>query len=127
MNDYPFSQYFYNVGVQPDIAPGVYINGIVDCAAKVTIEKDVFFGHGVMLLTGSHDYTKFGIERIKNGKANPITIREGAWIASGVIILAPVEIGKHAVVGAGSVVTKDIPEYELWCGNPAKFIKRIPH
>lgn len=126
---YPPQQTFINKegGIEPEIAEGVYVNGLVDCIHKVTIERNVFFGHDVMLLTGSHDYTVFGEERKKRGGGGPITIREGAWIATRAIILGPCEIGKHAVVGAGSVVTKDIEEYTVVAGNPAKIIKIIPH
>lgn len=114
-------------GVDPEIAPNVYVNGIVDCIHKIKIERDVFFGHDVKLLTGSHDYTKFGEERKKAGGGGPITIHEGAWIATGAIVIGPCEIGKHAVIGAGSVVTHDIPEYAVAVGVPAKVIKHIPH
>ena len=113
---------------EPEIAENVLFGGIIDCKHKVVIEKDVFTGHDVKLLTGSHDYTKFGIERRHFVTGGPITIREGVWIASYAIILGPCEIGKHSVVGAGSVVTTEkIPEYQLWGGNPARFIKEIPH
>lgn len=116
------------IGVQPTIADNVHVNGIVDCIHKITIEKDVFFGHDVMLITGSHDYNKFGEDRKKQGGGGPITIREGAWIATRALICGPCEIGKHAVVGAGSVlIGKNVPEYQLWGGNPCRFIKIIPH
>lgn len=52
-------------------------------------------------------------------------IKEGAFIGVNTIITKPVIIGKCSVVGAGSVVTKDIPDYEVWAGNPAKFIRSI--
>lgn len=55
----------------------------------------------------------------------PIRISEGAFIGACSIILKGVTVGKHSVVGAGSVVTKDIPDNEVWAGNPAKFIKFI--
>lgn len=123
------NQTFINreTGTEPDIAEGVYVNGLVDCIHKVTIEKDAFFGHDVMLLTGGHDYTKFGEERRRVGSGGPIYIEEGAWIASRATIIGPARIGKHAVVGAGSVVSKDIPAYQVWAGNPVRFIKDIPH
>ncbi len=126
---WPPPQIFINkeTGIEPEIADGVYVNGIVDCIHKITIEKDVFFGHDVMLLTGGHDYTKFGEERKKIGAGGPITIHEGAWIASRAIVLGPCEIGKHAVIGAGSVVTHNIPDYEVWAGNPIRFIKYLKH
>ena len=58
-------------------------------------------------------------------KVNPITIKEGAWIGAHSIILKGVIIGKRSVIGAGSVVTKNVPDDEVWAGNPAKFIKKI--
>lgn len=92
---------------------------------NVIIEDWVFFGWRVKVYTGYHDYTKFREERQKTILTNPVVIREGAWIASDAIILPGVTIGKNAVVGAGSVVTKDVPDNEVWAGTPAKFIKKI--
>lgn len=129
MSAYPYRQYFYNLTPenQPDIYPGVYINGLVDCAHKVTIEKDVFCGHDVLILTGSHDPTKFGKERQMSSAGGPITIHEGVWIASRAMILGPAEIGKFAVIAAGSVVRGNVPDYALVAGNPAKVKKIYPH
>ena len=62
----------------------------------------------------------------KNGGATkPVEIREGAFVGAHCIILKGVTIGKEAIVGAGSVVTKSIPDGEIWGGNPAKFIRKI--
>lgn len=58
-------------------------------------------------------------------KTSPICIKEGAWIGAHSIILKGVTIGARSVVGAGSVVTKDVPDDEVWAGNPAKFVKKI--
>lgn len=57
--------------------------------------------------------------------SKPVYIKDGAFIGAHCIILKGVTIGEKAVVGAGSVVTKDIPPNEVWAGNPAKFIKKI--
>ena len=101
---------------------------IIDCLGQVTIGDNVFFGHQVKVLTGTHDYTKFGQDRQLNGIYNkPVTIEEGAWICTGAIICPGVTVGKHAVVAAGSVVIKDVAPYTLVGGNPAKFVKEIPH
>ena len=58
-------------------------------------------------------------------KTAPVIIKEGAWIGGHSIVLKGVIIGEKSVIGAGSVVTRDIPDSELWAGNPAKFIKKL--
>lgn len=55
----------------------------------------------------------------------PIRIQKGAWIGANAVILAGVSVGKHAIVGAGAVVTKDVPDYAVVVGNPAKVIKML--
>ena len=93
-------------------------------SGSIIIEKNVGFGHNCMILTGKHSLATNFIERhatIESG--NDIFIDEGTWIASGVIILGNVKIGKYCVIAAGSVVTKDIPDYALVAGVPAKIIK----
>lgn len=117
----------YDTGVKPEIANGVGVSGLVDCTHKVIFEKNSFTGHDVMILTGAHDYNRFGEERKRVGGGGPVTIKEGAWLASRCIILGGVTVGKHAVVCAGAVVTKDIPDYQMWGGVPARFIKHIKH
>lgn len=58
-------------------------------------------------------------------KDAPVIIKDYAWIGMNSIILKGVTIGKGALIGAGSVVTKDVPDYHLACGNPAKIIRKI--
>ena len=122
-----FGTCFINLenGVEPKIADGVVINGLVDCRDQVTIEKDVFTGHDVMILTSDHDYEKFGPERKASSRHAPVTIKEGAWLASRCIVCKGVTIGEHAVIGAGSVITHDVPAYVVMAGNPAKQIRRL--
>jgi len=117
---------YYNVRHKINIGRGVSLaNTLFDCGEQITIGRDAFFGHNCMVLTGSHDYTKVYKDRKNAATYKPIIIKRGAWIGSGAIILQGVTIGKHAVVGAGSVVTKDVPANEVWFGNPAKFHKKI--
>lgn len=105
---------------------------LVDCIlnagdkeGSITIEDHVFFGHRVMILARGHDYRKFKQERIASITEKPILIKKGAWIGSGSIILGGVTIGEDAVVAAGSVVTKDVPDRTIVAGNPAKMLKEI--
>ncbi len=94
---------------------------------RVTVEEDAFFGYNVCLLTGRHDVTKFGKERKRTvpREGCDIVIRRGAWVATNAIVLGPCEVGEHAVVAAGSVVTRDVPPYHIVAGNPARTIRRI--
>lgn len=113
----------FTPGVEPDIDPSVLGDALIDCIHKVTIERDVFTGHDVMILTGSHNPTVFGPRRRVTSGGGPVTIREGAWICSRAIIVGPVTIGRHAVVAAGAVVIHDVPDYALVAGNPARVKK----
>lgn len=116
----------FNVNFAPIIGESVSLcNTLLDCNAQITIGDYVSFGHNCMVLTGYHDKALKGKERQDSIKAKPITIKNGAWIASGVIICAGVTIGENAVIGAGSVVTRDVPDNEFWAGVPCRFIKEI--
>ena len=57
-------------------------------------------------------------------KHAPVVIKDGAFIGAHTIVLKGVTIGERSIVGAGSVVSRSIPDYEIWAGNPAKFIKK---
>lgn len=117
---------YFNVNFEPKIGKSVsLVNTLLDCNAQITIGDYVSFGHDCMVLTGYHDMTKIRANRQCSSPVKPVTIKDGAWIASGVIILPGITVGENAVVGAGSVVTKDIPDNEFWAGNPCKFIRRI--
>lgn len=96
-------------------------------SGHVTIEEDCFFGHRCMLLTGTHDYNKKGLERLKAvpDEGRDILIRKGVWLGSGVTVLGGVVIGENSVVAAGSLVTKNVPENCIVAGRPAEIIKEI--
>src|SRR3990167_4381502 len=69
-------------GVEPDIHPPVLMDALLDCIHKVTIEADAFSGHDVMILTGSHDPTKFGAQRRATSRGGPGPIKEGARLCT---------------------------------------------
>lgn len=73
----------------------------------------------------SIDYTNRMKKPDPTVKCEPVHIKQGAFIGACAVILKGVTIGEKSVVGAGSVVTKSIPDGEIWAGNPAKFIRKI--
>src|SRR5512137_1715302 len=94
----------------------------------VTIEDDVFIGHNVAFINDSYPRatTQEGsLQTEADWKVEPTLVKKGASIGSGCTILANVTIGEHAIVGAGSVVTKDVPSHSIVAGNPAKFLRGI--
>lgn len=87
----------------------------------VTIEDEVFIGHGVMFINDKYPHA------IGDWKLLKTVIKKGASIGSNATILGGITIGEGALVGAGSVVTKDVPAYTVVAGNPAKFLKKTIH
>ena len=101
-------------------APWVFANfdlSALDVAA-ITIGDDVQIGPNVQLLTPTHP-VEAEPRPAKWEAARPITIGANAWLGGGVIVLAGVEIGENTVVGAGSVVTRDLPADVVALGSPA--------
>ncbi len=94
-------------------------------SGTVTIGNDVMIGPELMCYTTNHQTTRTDIPMIEQGFAGerPIIIGNDVWIGSRVIILGGVKIGDGAIIGAGSVVTHDVPPYSVVGGNPARIIK----
>jgi maltose O-acetyltransferase len=112
--------YLIRVGKRSFINYGAII---LDCAV-VSIGDDVQVGPGVQLLTATHP---LGAEtrRQRWEYARPITIEDGVWLGAGVIVLPGVTIGENTVVGAGSVVTRDLPPGVLAVGNPCRVLRKL--
>ena len=91
----------------------------------VTIGNDVLMGPDVYILTQNHNFenTEQLIRKQGFRGIQPVEIGDNVWIGARVIILPGVHIGSGAVIGAGSIVTKDIPQNVVVVGNPAKIIK----
>ena len=104
------------------IGNGVTVmNGALMMAAGgITIEDKVMIAANVQLISNNHDPY---IREILTCK--PILIKYGAWVGAGATILPGVTVGKYAIIGANSVVNKDIPDYAVAVGSPAKVIKYL--
>ena len=104
------------------IGKHVFINSGLLAMARggVTIEDEARIAANVQLITNNHDPYDLDVLPCK-----PILIRHSAWIGAGATILPGVCVGRHAVVGAGAVVTKDVPDYAVVVGNPAKVIRML--
>lgn len=97
--------------------------------ADITIGNNVKIGGGTCIYTSDFHSLDANIRRtgedMKYRKSLPVHIADDVFIGARCIILKGVTIGEYAIIGAGSVVTKDVPAGEIWAGNPAKFIKKI--
>jgi dTDP-4-amino-4,6-dideoxygalactose transaminase/serine acetyltransferase len=94
----------------------------------VTIEDNVFIGHGVMFINDSYPRATAAsgaLQTEADWKVERTIIRKGASIGSGATILANVSVGEDAIVGAGSVVTRDVPARTIVAGNPARVLRPL--
>lgn len=94
----------------------------------VHIEDNVFIGHGVTFINDTYPRATAGdgnLQTEADWKVEKTVIKQGASIGSGATILSKVTVGENAIVGAGSVVTKDVPANSIVAGNPAKFLRSI--
>ena len=100
----------------------VFINSNCLAMARggITIEDDVMLAGNVQLLSNNHDEYERQIITCEE-----ILIKKGAWLGAGATILAGVTVGKYAIVGAGAIVTKDVPDYAVVVGAPAKVVKTL--
>ena len=92
--------------------------------APIVIGDDVQIGPNVQLLTPTHPLDAER-RRAKWESAEPITIGDNAWLGGGVIVLPGVTVGPDTVVGAGAVVTRDLPAAVVAVGNPARVVRRL--
>ncbi|HEY0189268.1 MAG TPA: sugar O-acetyltransferase [Cellulomonas sp.] len=113
-------------GANLRIGPRTFVNyhlTALDVAA-ITIGADCQIGPNVQLLTPTHPIDP-GPRRDKLEAAQPITIGDNVWLGGGVIVCPGVSIGDDSVIGAGSVVTRDVPARVVAVGNPARVIRSI--
>lgn len=93
-----------------------------DNLAPISIGNDVCISQGVYFCTGNHDWSDPAFGLI----VKEITLRDGTWVGAKCLIGPGVELGECAIAAAGSVVTKDIPPFEIHNGNPASFWRLRP-
>ncbi len=103
-------------------------NSSIVARYMVEIKDNVFIGGGCKIYDNDFHPINF-LDRISDSESEiaseKIVIDDGAFIGAHSIILKGVNIGKKAVIGAGSVVARDIPDNEIWAGNPARFIRKL--
>jgi UDP-2-acetamido-3-amino-2,3-dideoxy-glucuronate N-acetyltransferase len=118
------------VEIQRDAAVGrrCKISSHTFICSGVTIEDQVFIGHGVTFVNDTYPRATTPDGRLQTGAdwtVETTLVRRGASIGSGATILSKVVIGEHAIVGAGSVVTRDVPAHTIVAGNPARLVRTI--
>lgn len=102
-------------------------NARIRCEKEIIIENDVMLGGGVTIIDSNCHSLNFEERMFSPGGAiisSPVHIKRGAFIGANALILKGVTIGEEAIIAAGSVVTENVPDHEVWGGNPAKFIKK---
>lgn len=109
-------------GKQVKIGKGVFINhsAIFSASGGIDIEDNVQLAPGVKILTINHDPYHRNI-----ALCSRVTLKKGAWIGAGVTIMPGVTIGENSIIGAGAIVTKDIPANSIAVGVPAKVIRTL--
>jgi maltose O-acetyltransferase len=92
---------------------------------NIKIGKYVMMGQNVIVFGAKHNFESVDIPMIKQGVtiSKPVIIEDDVWIGSNVIIMPGRVVRKGTIIGAGSVLTKDFPEYSIVAGNPAKLIR----
>jgi acetyltransferase-like isoleucine patch superfamily enzyme len=123
-----------------ELADNVLVGGssIIDCALEVTVERNVLISYGCIIADSDNHslYPELRVNDLANWMTKgrhdwthsamaPIRICEGAWIGARSIVLKGVTVGAGAVVGTGSVVTRDVPARTIVAGNPARVIRTI--
>ena len=111
-------KYPWHLDVADDCWIGEY--AWIDNLTTVQLGSNVCISQGAYLCTGNHDWSdpKFGL------MIAPIRLMNGAWAGAKCILTPGVTLGEGAVAGAGSVVVGQVPEYQVWAGNPAAFVKQ---
>lgn len=119
----PFNCDFgYNITIGNDFYSNVNLT-ILDCA-PVTIGNNVFIGPNVGIYTPNHSFDAASRNKYYE-RSLPVNIKDNVWIGGSVSIMGGVTIGENSIIGAGSVVTRDIPENVIAAGVPCRVLRKI--
>lgn len=100
-------------------------NSFVNAYGGLTIGDDCLFGPFLTIVTSNHKYNSSDIIRELGHVRKPVIIGDNVWIGANATILPGVTIGNHVIIGAGSVVVRNIPDKSLVVGNPSRIIKSL--
>lgn len=117
---YPFSDDNY-IKIGNRVFIGRYCE--LNCSSRILIGNDCMIASNTTFVDTGHEMKPNSTMNKQKSVFQEIVIGEDVWIGSRCVILKGVTIGKGSVIGAGSIVNKSIPEYEVWAGNPARFIR----
>ena len=108
-----------SIGAHSYINHGCCFYGSSLDGVEIVIGNDVALGPHVKIFTATHDYSTYDLK----DTAASVHVQDNAWVGGGTLILPGVTIGRGAVIGAGSVVTKDVPPFSVAVGNPARVVR----
>lgn len=111
------------------IGSGVFVgkNSHLGSYFPIEVGNNVMIGAGSYIVSGNHRFETRSVPMSQQGFSGAaIKINDDVWLGARVVILPGVTIGKGAIIGAGSVVNKSVPDYEIWGGVPARFLKQRP-
>ncbi|CEK10229.1 acyltransferase [Legionella hackeliae] len=117
-----------SIGAHVTIRPGTMLFADPrEGGAGIHIEEHALIGSGVHMYVNNHRFSDTTRVIAEQGwePSKPIILKKGCWIGANAILLPGVTIGQNSVVGAGSIVTKDVPDFCVAVGAPAKIIKRL--
>jgi len=120
---------FVEVQKQASVGRNCKVSSHTFICEGVTIEDECFIGHHVVFINDRYPAAVTASGKLKSDadwKAVPTRVRRRASIGSGAVILCGVTIGEGAMVGAGSVVTRDVEPHTVVAGNPARVLRRLP-
>lgn len=120
-------KYMDGTAIQIGDRTSIVGSSIISAAKEIIIEEDVLIARNVYIADHMHQFEDKGIPVKEQGisRIKPVCIKAGAWLGQNVIIYPGVTVGKGSVIGANSVVTRDIPEFCTAAGLPARIIRNF--